>query len=73
MMLIGLGYDPTVPSGSLGLERTYNIGAINIKNTYINTGGFTAVCGAVFITRFASQADKDKPGNQEDMTNHNQT
>jgi len=55
MLLIGLTYDPTVSSGDFGSERTYNIGAINIKNTYTNTGGFVAVCGAIFATCAGSQ------------------
>ena len=52
MMLRGLLYDPTVSSeDSFGLEkRTYNIGAINIKQTWTNTGGFIAVCGAAFAS-----------------------
>lgn len=50
MMGIGLSYDPTVSSGELGIDRTYNIGAINIKSTYTNAGGFIAVCGAIFAT-----------------------
>lgn len=68
MMGIGLTYDPTVKSGSLGFERTYNIGAISIKNTYTNTGGFIAVCGAVFITRSIIQGEEGKKENQEDNT-----
>jgi hypothetical protein len=55
MLGIGLIYDPTIKSGEFGLERTYNIGAINIKNTYTNTGGFIAVCGAIFTTFSVSQ------------------
>ena len=51
MMLIGLIYDPTEASGAFGIERTYNIGKINIKSTYTNTGGFLTVCGAIFTTR----------------------
>ena len=50
MLLIGLTYDPTVPSGMFNTERAYNIGEINIKSTYTNTGGFLSVCGAIFIT-----------------------
>ncbi len=42
MMGIGLIYDPSVGS-------SYNIGAISFKETYTNTGGFLAVCGAIFI------------------------
>lgn len=51
MLLAGLAYDPTVSSGTLDVERTYNIGEISNKSTYTNTGGFLAVCGAIFITR----------------------
>lgn len=54
MMGIGLTYDPTVSSGSLGSDRTYNIGAISAKSTYTNTGGFIAVCGAIFAARSTS-------------------
>ena len=63
MLLIGLTYDPTVSSGHFGLERTYNIGSISIKSTYTNTGGFLAVCGAIFATctgsQIASKGDRE--------------
>ncbi|GAB4377359.1 MAG: hypothetical protein Kow00121_26540 [Elainellaceae cyanobacterium] len=50
LLLIGLTYDPTVSSGVLNTERTYNIGMISNKTTYTNTGGFTGICGAIFAT-----------------------
>ncbi|WP_009632671.1 hypothetical protein [Synechocystis sp. PCC 7509] len=60
MMGIGLTYDPTVSSGSFGLDRTYNIGAISAKSTYTNTGGFIAVCGAIFAARSTSWKDEGR-------------
>jgi ribosomal protein L37AE/L43A len=59
MLGIGLIYDPTVESGEFGSSRTYNIGAINIKSTYTNTGGFIAVCGAIFATYSSSRQRKE--------------
>ncbi len=70
MMAIGLTYDPTVPSGSLGLERTYNIGAINIKSTYTNTGGFVAVCGAILASYSGSQGGRNSVGNKGSKANN---
>jgi ribosomal protein S27AE len=67
MMGIGLIYDPTVKSGEFGLDRTYNIGAINIKSTYTNTGGFIAVCGAIFTTFSVNQKGGSKKDNKEDI------
>jgi ribosomal protein S27AE len=67
MMGIGLIYDPTVESGEFRLNRTYNIGAINIKSTYTNTGGFTAVCGAIFTTFSVRQQGGSKKENKEDI------
>jgi hypothetical protein len=54
MLLFGLIYDPTVASGDYGKDRTYNIGKINAKETYTNTGEFMAVCGAIFISHSVS-------------------
>lgn len=68
MMGNGLTYDPTVSSGSFGLDRTYNVGAMNIKTTYTNTGGFLAVCGAVFVTRSVTKGKEAEKGNQGDDT-----
>lgn len=48
MMANGLFYEPTVP-GEYGIGQTYNIGAISHRSTLTNTGGFLALCGAVFI------------------------
>jgi uncharacterized Zn finger protein (UPF0148 family) len=50
MMIYGLVFDATVESSDSSLPRTYNIGALNIKTTYTNTGGFMAVCGAIFTS-----------------------
>jgi ribosomal protein S27AE len=61
MMGIGLIYDPTVGSGRF--ERSYNIGEINIKSTYTNTGGFIAVCGAIFATYGSQQRRENKEDN----------
>lgn len=49
MMGIGLIYDPSV-------GNSYNIGAISFKETYTNTGGFLAVCGAIFMS--SKKSDK---------------
>ena len=51
MMGIGLVYD-TAPNG------THNIGMINAKETYTNTGGYLAVCGAVLVHHFSSKCDQ---------------
>ncbi len=64
MMGIGLIYDPTVPSSDY--DRTYNIGAISAKSTYTNTGGFIAVCGAIFAARSTSWKDEGKKRSLED-------
>ena len=56
MMWNGFVYDPTVPSED-GFRHTYNIGEINIKSTYTNTGGFLAICGAIFATCSRGQKD----------------
>jgi hypothetical protein len=66
MLGAGLGYDATVQSGPLGLKRTYNVGKINTKQTYTNTGGFLAVCGAIFITK------EPKKEENNDQSNENQ-
>lgn len=68
MIGIGLIYDPTVSSGSFGLDRTYNIGAISNKSTYTNTGGFIAICGAIFMTRTKSLREEGRRESQEDKT-----
>jgi hypothetical protein len=57
MLLHGLSYDPTVPSSDGIGERIYNTGAINIKETYTNSGGYFAVCGAIFITCSKTKVD----------------
>ena len=62
---IGLAYDSTIESGEFG-NRTHNIGKISNKNTYTNTGGFIAVCGAIFATYGSLQ----KKENQENDTSN---
>ena len=58
-MTRGLFYDPTVIRGEFGISRSHDVGRINIKQTWTNTGGFVAVCGAVFAS--GTREQKSRP------------
>lgn len=67
IMAVGFTYDATVESDDY--ERIYNIGAISNKSSFINTGGFMTVCGAIFITnrRNTTQKAADEQLREEDL------